>query len=126
MKKQLINKLLAGAMILAPLGSFVSCTNDDLGSLDERVTVLEGMIRSLQEELKASMVTGSTITNATETNGVWTLTLSDGKTITIAPSSAAGASITVEETDAAFIITINGEEFVLGKGAAVSSLVFVD
>ncbi len=125
MKKQLTSILLGGAILFSPLCT--SCTNDDIDSLDERVSVLEGMIRDLKSQLEANMVTGSTITNATQsTDGTWTLKLSDGSTITIAPSSAAGASVTVEETDAAFIITVNGTEYVLGKGAAVSSLVFVD
>ncbi len=126
MKKQLLNKFVAGAIILAPLGTFVSCTQD-LGTLDERVTVLEGMIRNLEEKLNASIVTGATITNASQAaDGTWTLTLSDESVITIAPSASGGSDVTVEETAEAFKITVNGTEYVLPKGAAVSSLVFVD
>ena len=128
MKKQLIHVLLAGVVSALTLSVAVSCESD-LNDLENRVTALEGYVHQLQLDLTAAQVTGSTVTSAVQNNGVWTLTLSDGKVIEIKPSAGgAGSSVTVEETADAFVITVNGTAYAIPKlsSAAVNSLVFVD
>ena len=115
--------LLCGALVLLT-GTFVSCSdnNDDL---DSRLTVVEGMIRDLKQQLE-NVPAGSTVTNAVQdANGVWTLTLSNGQVIKITPSTGGGgSSITVTENDNSIIITINGKDYVLPKGSSAFSLVY--
>ena len=125
MKKQFISLLLIGALAVP---SFVAC-NKDISDLNTRVAALEGAYYELQQDLKNAVVTGSTITSATENGGVWTLVLSDGKTITINTNGGggAGAAVSVEETDAAFIITVNSQSYTIPKvsSAAINSIVYV-
>ena len=118
--------LLIGAAVLFSLSAAVSCNKSEVEDLKTRVSVLEGSVHQLQEDLKAAMVTGATILNASQdAAGVWTLTLSDGKIVTITPSSG-GADVSVEETADAFVITVNGTAYAIPKvaSAAINSLVF--
>lgn len=125
MKKQLIKVLLCGAVAIASASVFTSCNNEAIDDLTTRVTVLEGMVRQLESDLQAAMVTGATITSASQdASGAWTIVLSDGKSIKIDPSTGGGSSITVEETANAFVITVNGNEYAIPKGGAGVQLVF--
>lgn len=124
MKKQLIKVLLCGAIAIVSASMFTSCNTKAIDDLSTRVTVLEGMVRQLESDLQAAMVTGSTITSATQdANGAWTIVLSDGKSIKIDPSTG-GGSVSVEETASAFIFTVNGKEYTIPKGGAGVQLVF--
>ena len=125
MRKHFIGVLLIGALVVP---SFVGCNNKEIDDLTERVEALEGAWYQTQQDLKAAVVTGATITSATQQSGIWTLVLSDGKTITINPSSGGGgAAVSVVETDEAFTITVDSNEYVIPKAssAAVNSLVYV-
>jgi len=127
MRTNCLKALLLGAVTLFSVTAVVSCNNKDIEDLQTRVTVLEGMIQELQSDLQNAMVTGATILNATQdAKGVWTLSLSDGKTITIAPSSAAGSAVEVQENADAFVITVNGTAYAIPKvaSAAINSLVY--
>ena len=127
MRTHCFKRLLTGATILFMVSSLVSCNKEDIANLQTRMTVLEGTVHQLQDDLKAAMVTGSTILNANQdAQGVWTLTLSDGKVVTITPSSGAGTEVSVEETADAFVITVNGTAYAIPKvaSAAINSLVF--
>ena len=122
MKKQLVSVLLAGAMV-APV--FFSCESSKLTELDKRVTALEGAWHETEVIVKEAVVAGSTILSATQENGVWTLKLSDGKEIVIAPATGGGADATVEEKADCFVITINGTAYAIPKASPIGSLVFV-
>jgi hypothetical protein len=122
MKKQLVSVLLAGAMV-APV--FFSCESSKLTELDKRVTALEGAWHETEVIVKEAVVAGSTILSATQDNGVWTLKLSDGKEIVIAPATGGGADVTVEEKADCFVITINGTAYAIPKASPIGSLVFV-
>ncbi|NDV60346.1 hypothetical protein [Bacteroides sp. 519] len=118
MKKQFMNALLCGAMIFSA-GTYTSCSYDD--ELKSRLTVVEGKIAELKEQLSKALTTGASITKATQINGVWTLELSDGQKITIA---GGGANITVTDEGDKMVITVDGTRYELPKGGAVSSLVY--
>jgi hypothetical protein len=121
MNKQFFCMLLMGAVLLSA-GTFVSCSdnNDDLES---RLTVVEGMIRDLKEQLE-NLPAGSTITSATQNNGIWTLVLSSGQTITINPS-AGGGGLAVVEKENSIVITIDDKDYELPLGPGFRSLVYV-
>lgn len=127
MKKHILTTLLIGAVaMLSTL--FVTSCNKQTEELNTRVTVLEGMVKDLEQQIKAAVVTGSTITSATQdAQGVWTIVLSNGQTITINPSQGGGSTVTVEETAEAFIISIDGRQYVIPKtsSAFINSMVFV-
>lgn len=123
MKKQFFNVLLCGAVIFSA-STFSSC-GDDVDDLKSRVSVLEVAVADLKDQLSNAMTTGATIVKVEETDGTYTLTLSDGKVITIKPgTSSGGSTITVEKNEKNVIITVNGTEYVLPIGSAVNSLIY--
>ncbi|MEI3468071.1 MAG: hypothetical protein V8Q76_04325 [Bacteroides intestinalis] len=67
------------------------------------------------------MMTGASITKVDESNGTYTLTLSDGQKIVIKPG---GGNISIVVTDTEAIITIEGEEYILPLGSLVNSLIY--
>ncbi len=119
MNKQFLNALLCGALVLSA-GTFSSCNDDDMDELKGRVSVVEVAINDIKDQLSKALKTGASITNVVEKDGVTTLTLSDGKTITL----GGGGNITVEKNENNVIITVNGTEYVLPMGSAANSLVY--
>lgn len=123
MKKQIFKALLIGAVALAAASFVSSCNNKS--DLETRVTVLEGLVKDLEQQIKAAVVTGSTITSADkDEHGIWTLVLSNGQTIIINPGESGGSTVTVEETSEAFVITVNGTPYAIPKGGAGVQLVY--
>lgn len=120
MNKQIFRTLLCGVLIFS-IGTFSSCkdNNDDL---DSRLTVVEGMIRDIKQQLE-NVPAGSTVTSATQNEGIWTLVLSSGQTITINPS-AGGASLDVLEKENSIVITVDGKTYELPLGPGFRSLVY--
>lgn len=114
--------LLVGALVLTT-GTFVSCS-ENTDDLDSRLTVVEGMIREVKDQLE-NLPAGATITSATENEGIWTLVLSSGQTITINPSAGGGASLSVVEKENSIVITIDGKDYELPLSAGFHSLVYV-
>lgn len=120
MRKNYLKALLLGAVVTASAGTFVSCNyDDDIDELKNRITVVEGLIT----ELKAAVENGLSITSATQTDGVWTLVLSDGSKI-VCGGGAGGGSVTVVENADNIVITVDGKEYTLPKGAAAASLIY--
>ncbi len=116
--------ILMGVLALS-MGTFVSCSDDDNEKLDLRLTVVEGMIREISEQLE-NIPAGSTITSATQSDGIWTLVLSSGQTITINPSAVGdGTSVEVVEKEHSIVITINDKEYELPLGTGFRSLIYV-
>ena len=122
MNKQFFYMLLIGAFVLTT-GTFVSC-DDNTDDLDTRLTVVEGMIRDVKNQLE-NLPAGSTITSATENEGIWTLVLSSGQTITINPSVEGGASLEVVEKENSIVITVEDKEYEIPLGPGFRSLVYV-
>ncbi len=127
MRNHFISAVLIAAMALP---CFMACENKEIQDLGRRVDALEGAWYQVQEDLKAAVVTGATIVNASQQGDIWTLVLSDGKVITInmASNQSQGSNVTVVETADAFIITVNSNSYTIPKvsSAAVNSLVFAD
>ncbi len=121
MNKQIFYALLYGVLVFSA-GVFISCENDDVDELKSRVTVVEGMIREVKQQLE-SLPAGSTVTSATQNEGIWTLVLSSGQTITINPS-AGGAALDVLEKENSIVITVDGKEYELPFGAGFYSLIY--
>ena len=92
--------------------------------LDLRLAVVE-MIREITRTIE-NIPAGSTITSATQSNGIWTLVLSSGQTLTINPSAAGGGtSLEVVEKEHSIVITINDKEYELPLGTGFRSLIYV-
>ena len=87
-----ISRIAASAAILTALTA--SCTDldsirEEVDSLNGRVTALETVTTALNGNIEAlqTLVNGTTINSATEKDGVWTLVLSNGETITLTQGS---------------------------------------
>jgi len=127
MRSNHLKALLIGAVSTLLISGVTSCQKKDIDDLKTRVSVLEGYVHQLQEDLKQAMVTGSTIISATKNaQGVWTLVLSNGQEIIIQPSSGGGSKVTVTETADAFVITVDGTAYAIPKvaSASINSFVF--
>ena len=130
MKKQFFSALLCGAVVLSA-GTFVSCENQ-YDELSSRVTVLEGYISEIKAQLGKALMTGASITSATQdAKGNWTFVLSNGDTVVINASTGGGttagggSSVTVTQGEGNFTITVDGESYTIPTGASVNSLVYV-
>lgn len=124
MKMQFKNALLIGAALTAVAGGLTSCNNDDVDNLKTRISVVEVALGDLKAQIAKALTTGATVTEVTEINGTYTLTLSDGQTITIKPGEGGGAAVTVTVTDAEAVITVGDETYRLPLGSAVNSLIY--
>lgn len=116
-------------MALSSMSVMVSCSDNDVDELKSRVTVIEGMLGEIKQQLADSQVNGATILKAEQgSDGVWTLTLSDGKVIKITATSSGGAggsNVSVDVNSENVIVKIDDQEFVFRKGAVINSLVYV-
>ena len=116
-------------MALSSMSMMVSCSDDDVDDLKSRVTVIEGMLGEIKQQLADSQVNGATILKAEQdADGVWTLTLSDGKVIKITASSSGGgggSNVSVDVNSENVIIKIDDQEYVFRKGAVINSLIYV-
>ena len=123
-KNRFLSLSLCTMMALSSISVFVSCSGD-VDDLKPRVTVIEGMISEIKQQLADSQVRCATIVSAVEDKGVWTLTLSDGKVIKITPSAGGGEAISVDANSENVIISIGDTEYVFRKGAVINSLIYV-
>lgn len=126
-KNRLLSLSLYTAMALSSMSVLVSC-NDDVDDLKSRVTVIEGMISEIKQQLAESMTSGATIKDAQQDDaGNWTLTLSDNKVIKITPSSGGaggGSNVSVDVNSENVIIKIDDTEYVFRKGGFINTLIY--
>lgn len=123
MDKKFFKTILCSVVVLASSG-FISCDNDDdIDDLKSRMEVVEGNISELRSNLASLQATGATVTNAEQdADGVWTITLSTGKVLRLA--TGGGGNIQVADNGSNIIITVDGTEYILPKGAAACSLIY--
>lgn len=116
MKRNYLKTLLFGALVTASAGTFVSCNyDDDIDALNNRVTVVEGLIG----ELKTAIAAGASVTDVTTNEkGEKVIVLSNGQSITL----SAGVKITDNADNV--VINVEGKDYVLPKGAAAASLIY--
>ncbi|MCM1139940.1 MAG: DUF4988 domain-containing protein [Muribaculum sp.] len=122
MKKKFANMLLCGAVI-ATSGMLSSCEDND--DYDTRISVLETAISDLKTQIDKALTVGASVTNVTEDNGTYVITLSDGQVITIKPGTQSGGTeVSVTLTDTEAIIKVGDTEYKLPLGSAVNSLIY--
>ena len=88
------------------IGTIAACSDlNDLAqrveSLESRVTALEKVIPSLNENIEAlqALMSAGTINSASEKNGVWTITLSSGEEISLTQGSIGVGNAPVMSVD---------------------------
>ncbi len=126
MKKQFLNALLYGALVFSGGTFFVSCGDDDNSDLENRVSVLEGLIDGIKEQLESAIKVGYTVTKYDA--DARKITLSDGTIIDLGAAGTGGgggeaSNITVG--DGVIIVTIGDVEYALPLTTTLSSLVYV-
>lgn len=101
MKKSLFVSFLLGAAVL------FSCTDlkeieTRIESLDSRVTALENQVKALNQNVEAvsGLMEAGTIHSVTESDGVWTIELSDGRKLTLTQGSVGVGATPVMSVDA--------------------------
>jgi outer membrane murein-binding lipoprotein Lpp len=99
-----ITKILASAAIFA--GIFTACSDlSDLekrvDSLESRVSALEKVIPSLNSNIEGlqALMNAGTINSAAQANGVWTITLSSGETISLTEGSIGVGNASIMSVD---------------------------
>lgn len=101
MKKKFYGALLLGSVLLA--GGMVSCSDydDDINSLNDRVTAVEQTVKELQEKINA----GAVITDVQTTEDGVKVTLSDGNSFTLqnGKDGAAGSVVSIGDNGNWFI-----------------------
>lgn len=101
MKKKFYGALMLGSLFLA--GGMVSCSDydDDINSLNDRVTAVEQTVKELQEKINA----GAVITDVQTTEDGVKVTLSDGNSFTLqnGKDGAAGSVVTIGDNGNWFI-----------------------
>lgn len=124
MNKRILNVLLFGAMFFSGGTFFVSCSDDDNSDLENRVSVLEGLIDDIKSQLSKAITVGATVTNWDPDGRV--ITLSDGTKIDLGKMSEGGggeaSNITVG--DGVIIVSIGGTEYALPFANVINSLVY--
>ena len=116
MKKFLTILALAATVCLAGCNDDTDDLWDEVNDLKSRVTALETQVVALNENIEALsqlMRNGATITDVKQTDGTYTLTLSNGEVITLHQGSTATAVITVIGIDAEGYWTVDYKD---GKG----------
>lgn len=126
-----ITRFLASAVLFA--GVFTACSDlsvleKKVDSLESRVTALEKVIPTLNSNIEGlqALMSAGTINNAKEENGVWTITLSNGETISLTQGSVGigNAPVMSVDKDGYWMVNygegevhiLNGEEKVMAVG----------
>ena len=125
-----ITKILASAVLFA--GVFTACTDlSDLekrvDSLESRVSALEKVIPSLNSNIEGlqALMNAGTINSAVQANGVWTITLSSGETISLTEGSigVGNAPVMSVDKDGYWMVDygqgatyVNGEQKIMAIG----------
>ena len=125
-----ITKILASAALFA--GVFTACSDlSDLekrvDSLESRVSALEKVIPSLNSNIEGlqALMNAGTINSAAQANGVWTITLSSGETISLTEGSigVGNAPVMSVDKDGYWMVDygqgatyVNGEQKIMAVG----------
>ena len=116
------------------LGGGISAACSDLSdlekkveSLESRVTALETLLPNINGNVEALqvLVNGTTINSATQSNGVWTIILSNGETITLTAGSigVGNAPVMSVDKDGYWMVDYgSGAEYLLMNGEKVKAV----
>ena len=106
------------------MGTFVSCSDDDNEKLDLRLTVVEGMIREITEQLEnIPQAQPSRVLHKVTVSGRWYLAVDRRLRLTFSRGQAAPHC--GGRKRAQIVITINDKEYELPLGTGFRSLIYV-
>lgn len=126
-------KLFAFAAALASGCMLASCNDldeleDRVDSVESRVTALENQIKGINDNITAlqNLAQGSTIYSVTEKDGVYTVVLSNGQTLTINQGNIASGKTPIMSIDSDGYWKVDyqdgkGAQFVLSNGQKVKA-----
>lgn len=129
MKRLFFTFISASALLVAASScSDLSGIEGRLDSVEGRVNALETQIGGINDNIKAlqALAGGTTINSVTEKDGVYTIVLSDGKTLTLNQGSISAAKAPIMSIDADGYWKVDyqdgkGEQFVLSGGEKVKA-----
>ena len=101
---------------------FVSCSDDDNSDLENRVSVLEGLIDDIKSQLSKAITIGATVTNWDAEKRI--ITLNNGTQIDLGSLSSGGEASNITLGDGVIIISIDGIDYALPLATAINSLVY--
>ena len=113
---------MCGALFFSSGTFFVSCSDDDKSDLENRVSVLEGLIDDIKSQLSKAITIGSTVTNWDAEKRI--ITLNDGTQIDLGSLSSGGEASNITLGDGVIIISIDGVDYALPLATVINSLVF--
>lgn len=128
--KRIFFTFISAAALLAAASSCsdLSGIEGRLDSLEGRVGALETQIGGINDNIKAlqALSGGTTINSVTEKDGVYTIVLSDGKTLTVNQGSISAAKAPIMSIDADGYWKVDyqdgkGEQFILSGGEKVKA-----
>lgn len=122
MNKRFLNALLCGALFFSSGTFFVSCSDDDNSDLENRVSVLEGLIDDIKSQLSKAITIGATVTNWDAEKRI--ITLNNGTQIDLGSLSSGGEASNITLGDGVIIISIDGIDYALPLATAINSLVY--
>lgn len=122
MNKRFLNALLCGMLFFSCGTFFVSCSDDDNSDLENRVSVLEGLIDDIKSQLSKAITIGATVTNWDAEKRI--ITLNNGTQIDLGSLSSGGEASNIALGDGVIIISIDGVDYALPLATAINSLVF--
>ena len=122
MKKYLLLLFLPVAAACADM----SGTDSRIGSLESRVTALEIQLDALNRNVESisALMEAGTIASVSESGGVWKITLSDGRELTLTQGSVGIGSIPVMSVDAEGYWMVDygtGSQYILSGGNKVKA-----
>lgn len=126
MKKYLFIATAAALTMVACTSAFKE-VQTRLDSLESRVTALETQVGALNNNVTAvsSLMEAGTIYSVTANDGVWTLTLSDGQTLTLTQGSIGTGAIPVMSVDEDGYWMVDygeGAAYVLSEGNKIKAV----
>ena len=114
------------AFIVAAACTDITGIDSRIGTLESRVTALETQVEALNKNVEAvsALMEAGTISSVTESSGVWKITLSDGRELTLTQGSVGVGNVPVMSVDVQGYWMVDygtGPQYILSDGNKVKA-----